>query len=436
VSTAARAQRCVECDGVQPIDAVRCEVCGAPLDGSLAFDTETPGGRRFERAAPKGRIIKAAKPAATPTSSAAPSPPLTPPAFAKTPTPSSAVRISKPPPKRGADTAKPSAPAWSFQPRLGATLIAGACVAAGAVVAGASLTFRLPNADSGAVLRSTIEALWPWMLAAVIVGWALTVASDYLAARVSGVARAPRPGGLWSLALPCLAGAGCVLSATRTSRQSYVPPATWPLILAVAVAAYAVAALLHVATVPRRGRTRIGPWRLATAIAASATVAAAWLAPSAYEGPSAAHLAMDAGALSAVVPMHGCKSISVEANPVPIMRDLVRASLLCKQGNLSGRFVWFRTSGMMHVYASARERESNIAFTGEACTSGSAFVGDWHEDSDPSTALGQLMCIPGAHSGVIAWENDRVNLYSIIRAPDPIKQLYNWWHVHSSITPS
>ena len=435
MSSTARAQRCGECDGVQPIDAAQCEVCGAPLDGSLAFDTEVPSRRRFERKAPKGRIVKEVKAAAGPPSVTRSSP-LTPGSFTSTPpSASSSVRISKPSPSpvRDADSAAPRAVGWALQPRLGATLMAGAIGFAGVVLAGATLTFKLPHAASGTVLRSTAEALWPWVLAAIVAGWLITVVSDYLAARACRVAHAPRTRRLWHVALPCLAAAGCVLSATHASGQPYVPPATWPLILAVAVGAYAVAALVHIATVARRARSVTATWTWAAATGASATIVAAWLAPSAYQGPPLAQLASDAHTLSSVAPMDGCQAISVQTDPVLIMRDLVRASVLCKQGNLSGRFIWFRTTGMMHVYASARERESNTAFTGEACATSRAFLGNWHEDANPSTPLGQLMCIRGTHSAAIAWDNDVVNVYGIIRAPDPMKQLYNWWHRHSSI---
>jgi hypothetical protein len=115
------------------------------------------------------------------------------------------------------------------------------------------------------------------------------------------------------------------------------------------------------------------------------------------------------------------------------MRDMVRASVLCTQGDMSGRFIWFRASGMMDVYVSARANESAVTFSGESCTADSSFLGNWHEDADPSRALGPLMCVHMSHANLIAWGNNELDVYCVVRARGHMSKLYQWWIHHDHI---
>ncbi len=297
------------------------------------------------------------------------------------------------------------------------------------------MTFRLPNAGTESIIQAAAQALWIWTLAAITVCWSVTVTTDFFAAKIAGVRSLGRKRRFWHIALPSLASALSILGATHESGQAYVPPSIWPQVVGVAAAAYVVAALLHVLaarpTATRR-TSMVIPHVIVSGLAI-AVLAVAWFGPSTYSGPSTPQLGADLQVLKQAVPMRNCKPVSVASDPVLIMRDMVRASVLCAQGDMSGRFIWFRSSGVMNVYASARANESDVTFSAESCTADSSFLGNWHEDADPSQALGPLMCVRMSHANLIAWGNNELDIYCVVRAQGPMSKLYRWWIHHNHI---
>jgi hypothetical protein len=418
VSTAARAQRCAVCDGVQPITAEECEICGARLDGSLAVAAEEPDRRRFERTPPRAKIVR--KPdieLPRPTS-------VTTSAISRSPAASHATHGAG---TKDASTTAKRRTSWSFQAHLGGTLASAVCVAIALVSAGASLTFQIPNASSKSVVLATFENLWPWMLATVVAGWLITVVGDYFASARARVARVPRRFVGRYAALPCGVFALGTVHASELSGDSYVPPSTWVWLLLAALLAYGVVAVWHVTSSTTPGGklvlSKIASRALLFFLSAG-VLAGGWFAPTVYGGPPLEQIGIDSHTLGLSVPIGHCKRVPVATDPRLVIRDTVRASVICSEGTMIARFLWFRSRGMMHVYSSARA--GGRAFSGDRCSSGAPYLSSWHEGNS-SHSLGQLMCIPMGHENLIAWENDDANVYGVVRARESMGKLYRWW---------
>jgi hypothetical protein len=437
MSSATRAQRCATCDGIQPVDRKDCEICGEPLRGESVVTVEPATTRRFERerAAPHADRSGVPSPRAGRRFERSGDPArktvVVGPRFPAGRDPSRAG------PKRTKAGAKSPPRDWSWlgaRPILssfGRAVAATACATATLIALAALLTFRVPGAPSGDVAAAAAEATLVPTIIAGLSWWILALFRRTV--RTFGRTPTPLIGGGVQLFLAVGAGTTALAALTDGFANSYVPPRGWVVALSFAVAVPAVSAVaegLRYASSARSAGVPLVVGRVGLAALLAATFWSAFLASrevDAHTAPSQS----DEQALVAAVPLANCATTSVATPNAPVLTDITRAVVTCREGRLSGTFVWFRSTRDLRMYAGFRARpRGKRAYQDTGCASGPPHLGPWQYQSEPDKRAGQLLCTHNAGVRRIEWSDETNGVYAVVRGRRPLRRLYRWWGRH------
>lgn len=398
-----RKRRCRECDGVQPLDARECEVCGADLDGSPFVEEEVVriGGTRTTSTERRESAKRRA-----------------------------AAREA---PERELLEEKPARPAARI-PELGRALARELRLAIGwtilslGVLGGASLalTFAPPNADAGASLLASWHYLWQPLLIGAAAAWGAGLCYDLVRA-VSGLPA-------WSAGLSyaeVLLGVAVpgifILSAARSGA---VPPSAWP-VVPLASAAGFVATLVARMLLDHVGRPDLA--KVAVLVVCASVLGAAWLAAPASDIPSrASQKALDRR-IDAAVSMPACSPRPISPLPPSLFRNSLIGIVHCHQGRIQGKFLAFRNNLLLSIYASQKEYAAKSRRGGgaEGCNRRSGvYVGGWFDHWDDSYEIGNLYCYGRGRRATIEWQDPRNSMFASVHGTNR-KRLYRWWRRHS-----
>lgn len=396
--TAAEAQRCGECDGVQPLRARECEICGALLDGSLRVVSKPP------RASPRPRR----------------------------PVPK-AKKAAGPGPGTGAGAgAKPWVPGWPGALRQASfrelRLAAGWTLLSGLIYVGAALalTFAENEGTIGPALSAAWHCLRLPLLIALGIGWGAGACYD--------LAQLPVGRPAWSTGISyreaLLGIAAPAVFVFAASQEGAVPPSAWELVPYASAAGFAGTLALKLLDNRLSNGNTVKLAGLATTIA---VLGLAWvLAPRSDVPAPSEQLALD-HRLEAAIPIRQCSPRPIEELPAGLLGNSLVGLVHCHRGRMRGTFMAFRDSHLLDVYVAHRkyvvDGRSERSSTRCNRRSGS-YTGDWFKESRRNHELGAFICFGmGRHWATLQWEDSRSTFFATLSGRGRIA-LYHWWHLH------
>lgn len=377
----AATQRCGECDGVQPLRARECEICGAALDGSTLM-AEPP------------KPLPTWRPA----------------------------RSSVETPRRVGLRWRTLLGSW----RRALALVAGWGLLLAALTMAASLA--LTFADGAGVLGAGTAAAWRCLRAPLL----LSATAALLAAATFDLIQMTRGRPGWSarprdllltLAVP-------VLFLVGAAGEGAVPPSAWHWVpWAAATGLVTSLALRLVGDLVASGGLR----RLITFVGVAALLGVAWLFAPRNDVPSRAEQVRLDRRLEAAVPLRRCRPRSIGALPDGLLRNSLVGFVHCHRGPMQATFMLFRNASLLDVYVAGRkhEVEGRSEDPAERCDRRrGAYADEWFKEARPNRALGDFLCFGrGRRRSVIQWEDSRSLVFGDIRGR-PRLRLYHWWHLH------
>lgn len=401
MSGAAEAQRCEECDGVQPLRARECEICGAVLDGSLRVVSKSP------RAAPRPRR------------------------------PVPEAEKTRPRARAGAAAdSKTWAPGWPGALRRaslgGLRLAAGWTLLSALIYLGAALA--LTFAENEGTIAPALSAAWYCLRLPLLIGLGIGWGAGACYDLVQLPAGRPAWSGGLSYRETLLGVAAPAVFLFAASQEGAVPPSAWELVPYAAAAGFLATLALKLLDNRLSTGNMVKLASLATTIA---VLGLAWvLAPRSDIPTPSEQLALD-HRLEAAIPIRQCSARPIEELPAGLLRNSLAGLVHCHRSRMQGTFMAFRDSRLLDVYVAYRKHvvDDRREHSATRCNRRSgSYTGDWFKESRRNQELGAFICFGKGHRrATLQWEDSRSTFFATLSGRGRVG-LYHWWHLHQ-VTP-